>query len=459
MRQLMSRSLILLLIVQVGCASNSWSLTKKSSKGEKPSADYQVARRLEGDEKYEEARAAYKKLLDKQPDNPEYLHRMGVVCTRLQRDGEARSYYERARQHDPKNVTLLTDMGYSAYVRGNYMEAERLLRDALKLKPADKRATSNLALVLGSRGKPEESLELLRSIGDEASALAGLAYIHAKRGQFELAEKRYREALKTDPNFKEAANALAQLEKQRSRREEPKPAGVQVASAKKSDIAPKKAAASDFEDTTIANFQDEIESESAGIVQVGGVSGTRKKAVATANFFEESTDDFEATETKVSVKLQTASFTDDEADSFAEEETIIKVKTAAVETEEQPAATSWDDDWSSEEQPKSAPAEVTAKEDEFADEPAVEAEEPAKAVPAKKIPLRKAAPALPKDIRSLLESDSQEADSSKSSETEPVPELSEAVEQTSVQTDEDGFKTPRRRMTKSVADQLMDLDR
>ena len=472
MRMFTSRSLILLLIFQLGCASNSWSLTKKSVKrSEKSTPEFQAARRLETEEKYEQARTEYKKLLEKQPDNPEYLHRMGVVCTRLQRDGEARSYYERARQHDPKNVSLLTDMGYSAYVRGNYIEAERLLRDALKLKPNDKRATSNLALVLGSRGKTEESLALLRTVGDEASALAGLAYIHAKKGQFELAEKRYREALKTNPDFKEAADALAQIEKQRPRRES-QSAVVQLATVDTKEAAGKSSTTSDFDDTPIASFEEEIASAPAGIVQVGMDSETDKSSVATAGFTEETSSDFDADEPKKTAKLTNADFVEEAVNSFDDEEpTPSKIQTAAATSSDSDAATSWDDDWS--DTPTAKPASVKAVVPE-AEVPEVEVpeveptevtkeaeatKEKVEASPARKIPLRKSANRLPKDIRTLLESSTSEP---AEAEPEKIPDLSDAVDSTSTRATAEAdvkFEVPKRRRAKSVAEQLLELDR
>ena len=149
-----------------------------------------AARRLEGQGKFEKARECYEEMLEKSPDNPKYLHRMAVVCTQLQRFGEANKYYEKARKLDPKNASVLADMGYSSYAKGDYVAAERQLRESLNMKPSVKRTLSNLALALGAQGKMEESLSILREAGDEASALAGLAYIHNRRGEIEEARQR-----------------------------------------------------------------------------------------------------------------------------------------------------------------------------------------------------------------------------------------------------------------------------
>ena len=176
-------------------------------------SEYVAANQFETQGKLEKARELYQQLHEKHPKNPEYLHRLAVVDTRLQRIGEASSYFEQARKLDPKNVRLLADIGYTAYLIGDMSGAEQILRDALRLKPNDPRATNNLALVLGARGNMDASLALLREVSSDADALASLAYIHAQRGETRQAEQRYREALEINPKLKYATTALAELEK------------------------------------------------------------------------------------------------------------------------------------------------------------------------------------------------------------------------------------------------------
>lgn len=211
---------------QAGCAwfpkspkLFSQSSESKSAKGvhdkatSKFAEEYVAARQLETDGKYEEARERYEGMLKRSPNNPDYLHRMGVVCTHLQRFGEATNFYERAQKLDPKNPRLLADMGYSAYLKGDMISAEKLLREAHAKKPSDQRTTNNLALVIGMKGKTDESMELLKKSGDEASALASMAYIRFKRGETDQARQLYAEALELNPDLKEAKQALARLGK------------------------------------------------------------------------------------------------------------------------------------------------------------------------------------------------------------------------------------------------------
>jgi Flp pilus assembly protein TadD len=204
------------MFLQVGCAS---MLTPRATPrrlrayNDQILSEYISANQFEKQGKFEKARELYQQLHEKHPKNPDYLHRLGVVNTRLQRHGEASSYYEQARNLDPKNVRLLADMGYSAYLMGDLPGAEQILRDALRLKPGDPRTTNNLALVVGARGNMEESLALLREVSSDVDALASLAYIHVQKGETKEAEQRYREALEIDPKLKYATTALAELEK------------------------------------------------------------------------------------------------------------------------------------------------------------------------------------------------------------------------------------------------------
>jgi Flp pilus assembly protein TadD len=172
---------------------------------------YVTANDFERQGQYEQARQIYQELHLKHPKNPDYLHRLAVVNTRLRRIGEATSFYERARQASPKNVRLLADMGYAEYLKGDLPKAEQILREALSVKPTDRRVINNLALVLAARGEMNECESLLKKIGSEPDALGSLAYIHATLGDSHRAEARFRDALKLDPQNAYAMKGLAEL--------------------------------------------------------------------------------------------------------------------------------------------------------------------------------------------------------------------------------------------------------
>ena len=215
MRIYAATSLSIGLFLQIGCAGLTLSPNATPSRmrayNDQIAAQYVSANEFERQGEFEKARQIYQELHDKHPKNPDYLHRLAVVNTRLQRYGEAASFYERARLADPKNVRLLADMGYSSYLRGDLSTAEQTLREALKIQPGNARSINNLALVLGAQGKMDECQTLLQQLDNQASAMASLGYIHAKRGELSLAESRYREAIALNPNFDHAKAALSKL--------------------------------------------------------------------------------------------------------------------------------------------------------------------------------------------------------------------------------------------------------
>ncbi len=222
MRLFMIAAVVSGMLFQVGCASILTSTAMKKrlrAENEQASSEYSSAKQFEAQGKLEPAREVYLHLHETHPKNPEYLHRLAVVNTRLQRMGEASRYYEKAYKLDPKNVRLLADMGYAAYLMGDLPNAEQILRDAMELKPNDPLTTNNLALVVGARGNMDESLELLKSVSSEAEALASLAYIHAQRGETKKAEQQYHEALAINPNLRYATKAIAELEKRPSKQD------------------------------------------------------------------------------------------------------------------------------------------------------------------------------------------------------------------------------------------------
>ena len=200
-------------LFQMGCAGLTLSPTATPARlrvyNDEIASQYVTANNFEREGQFEEARQIYLGLHEKHPQNPDYLHRLAVVNTRLHRYDEAATYYERARLAEPKNVRMLADMGYSAYLKGDLTTSEEVLRDAIRIQPGNARVINNLALVLGARGKMDECQSLLDQLGDDTKKLTSLGYIYAKRGEMNLAEARYREALAINPNLTYAKEALA----------------------------------------------------------------------------------------------------------------------------------------------------------------------------------------------------------------------------------------------------------
>lgn len=210
-----SSGLLLMLAPVVGCGTTAAVSQKVTSVIEAPRRKEEtkasVARLHEKQGNLRKAEELYLVLHDKKPKNATYAHRLGNVYTRLGDAELADQYYQKALELDPKNATILSDMGYAALLRNDLETAEDYLSRALDLRPNDPLATNNLAMAVGLQGRTDEALRLFRRVNNEADAYANMGYVHAQRGEGQLAMKRYGDALSSDPNHRKAATAMVQL--------------------------------------------------------------------------------------------------------------------------------------------------------------------------------------------------------------------------------------------------------
>jgi len=170
-----------------------------------------MARLHERQGHFVKARNLYAEIVRTRPYDANASHRLAVVQTKLGMNDQANHFYHRSLQLDPDNSDVLTDYGYFLFLNNNLGSAEQTLRKAVTLDPSNKRSVNNLALVLGHQGHLKESLALFRRVNSEAEARANVAYIHAQRGETELAIEQYSQALTLDRHLKTAANALVQM--------------------------------------------------------------------------------------------------------------------------------------------------------------------------------------------------------------------------------------------------------
>lgn len=166
-----------------GCAQNQ-ALLPQDESGRSVVVDQRVpleqARRLEQDGKVAEAHEMYRRMLRANPRDPQLLHRMGVVCARLERGAEATEYLMQALRLEPNNAHVLTDLGYSLYLQNDLGAAEVALTQARIEDPSNRRAVNNLAMVMLTQGRETESLAILQDALGETAALTTLAQIQAE---------------------------------------------------------------------------------------------------------------------------------------------------------------------------------------------------------------------------------------------------------------------------------------
>ncbi|MDX1966928.1 MAG: tetratricopeptide repeat protein [Planctomycetaceae bacterium] len=126
------------------------------------------------------ARAAYLEVVALQPNHVEAHHRLGVIADMNQDPQTADDHYARAYAANPRDADLLSDMGYSLYLRGRFDAAELKLKEALEQDQNHRSAQNNLGLLYGKQGKYDQALAMFRQTGTENEAQRNIAALFPK---------------------------------------------------------------------------------------------------------------------------------------------------------------------------------------------------------------------------------------------------------------------------------------
>ncbi|MDB5336979.1 MAG: Tetratricopeptide 1 repeat-containing protein [Planctomycetaceae bacterium] len=111
------------------------------------------AKQAEQAQQNQVAKTLYDQVLQKQPQNAEAHHRLGVLADQEGRYPEAQAHYQAAIKQEPQNASLLSDIGYSYYSQDRLNDAEKYLNQALLIQPGNQYARNNLAHVYGRRAQ------------------------------------------------------------------------------------------------------------------------------------------------------------------------------------------------------------------------------------------------------------------------------------------------------------------
>lgn len=219
------RLLLVCSLVVTGCAQtrqfveNQNPLTRAKRQFE---VKFDLAQVAEREGQLRKAADQYAALLEKQPQNAQLHHRLGVVKVRLGERDEGMEHLRRAHDLKPGDPAILNDLGFACLEMGELDEAENYLREALSINANDRRTINNLGLCAAQSGRIDEAFRYFRRVGGEAEAHANLGYILAQMGDIEAAMQHYHQALSLDPQMRSAAEALIQLSRLSGGPAEPK---------------------------------------------------------------------------------------------------------------------------------------------------------------------------------------------------------------------------------------------
>lgn len=118
----------------------------------------------------DDANIVYNKALAMSPDNPTIHHRMAIVADNQHQFPLADEHYQAALRARPRDVNLLSDLGYSYSLRGDTRQAELTLKEALAIDPYHKGAMANLGSIYAQQNRHEDALAMFRTGATESEA-------------------------------------------------------------------------------------------------------------------------------------------------------------------------------------------------------------------------------------------------------------------------------------------------
>src|ERR1043166_4255850 len=143
--------------------------------------------------KFESALAAFEEARKRLPNDPTVYRYLGIVQRRLGHWQEAEANYKKALELDPRDVTLLNDMGstFYAYLR-RFDDAHALTDQALRIAPDSAPDRATKAALFQAEGRLEEARRELARIPEDASD----EFVAVARIQQAIYERRFDDAIK-----------------------------------------------------------------------------------------------------------------------------------------------------------------------------------------------------------------------------------------------------------------------
>lgn len=170
-----------------------------------------------------EAEPLYKQALNLNPEHPDALHLLGVLCSQSGRHEEAIELIGQALAVKDSAI-FHNNLGMAYKNTGRFAEAEASFRRALALKADDPSAHFNLGCVLGDTERLEDAvIEFKRAIElapGYAEACHNLGNVLRDMKRLDESAEAYRQAIAINPDYAETCNNLAVVLKEQGKLDE-----------------------------------------------------------------------------------------------------------------------------------------------------------------------------------------------------------------------------------------------
>lgn len=171
-----------------------------------------------------QAESAYREIIDREPENADALHLLGVVLHQRDQNDEAVELIQRAIAIKPDNASFHTNLGAAFRAADKTDQARAAYQRALKLDPRNAKAHNNLGNLLKELDEPLPAIQhyrqAIRIDPDFAEAYHNLGSILADRDRLDEAIECFHRALCLKPNYADAHNGLGKALRQQGKHQQ-----------------------------------------------------------------------------------------------------------------------------------------------------------------------------------------------------------------------------------------------
>jgi len=151
-------------------------LEKLSSRNNNPRLLARLGQSYEQSREHVKAADAFRKALERDPKNADYMKSLGSNLLFADQHDEAIKVLESAAQADPQDPNTFLRLGQAYRQKRDYDKALESLKKAQGLAPDSMEVAYNLALLNEVQGRPEEAARLLKKLLEDTAKPAGAEY-------------------------------------------------------------------------------------------------------------------------------------------------------------------------------------------------------------------------------------------------------------------------------------------
>ena len=180
-----------------------------------PGTHFAAGQLFEKQGQTQRAIAQYQQAIGLDPEFTSAYNRLAICLDRVGLHNEAERVLREGVRIEPAAAYLRNNLGFNLMAQGRWQEAEQQFRQALRMNPDYQRARINLGVALNKQSLSDEAFTEFQVVLGGAFAHYNMGLLHKADGDYARAAESFRQALAGEPTL---TAAKVQLERVRSLR-------------------------------------------------------------------------------------------------------------------------------------------------------------------------------------------------------------------------------------------------